>query len=474
MIRIQSKGLMKIRIFGMLFFTSILFAQGSEKAPTTDIGSKWISVPPSKDAPPFRFQIGHPSNQALPYNILLQPGTDTNAWALQVSFADPRVVKMRKSMLKGSKATLKEYELILKVAGHQDEGCQQRILEFMESTREAQINIRDYDPFNQSTLYFEDRLPFPDLSLGQGVLEKRKATNGQAYFTGDIYIQKDLDVAQLDIPALVTNFSLVPLEYPHRRPVLESQLTTIRLHPAWHIRDQLRQDPKIVEALWNRQGGIYLKSLEGYLPGDPGEVRGLACYGAEGHFSAPDLWSPHPDFQELHFSSEIQAQFHIWVQGSVFYLQGKSYKKPIRMDLQKHISGQAEGGWQILDAQITSRGFFLLFEVTSLSRPDSPSSYCGAGEETDLIWLWLGQEGETKGVKSELTDSCFQSLSNLASNHHSALLPQFLWAIQRPSGSAEFEDGPVRVIRYDIAHPDRGLIVKEMPEEAWRKYKGGF
>ncbi len=136
---------LKHTFVAFVLLTSILFAKAPSKGPATELGDKWIASPASKSTPGFRYQIAD-QNQSLHYHVLLDQGADPKAWALQVGIADPRVVRLRKSLLADSKASFKEYKSLLKDSEHQSEECQKNIKEILESVEVAQSQIQDYDP----------------------------------------------------------------------------------------------------------------------------------------------------------------------------------------------------------------------------------------------------------------------------------------------------------------------------------------
>ena len=458
-----------------LAFVSVAFS--SPGGPRTELGDHWVAVAASKAGPAFLYQVVNRQGQ-LHYHVLPAPGADLRSWALQLWVADPRVIEIRKALLQASKQAVQEHAALLRDPDHQSEYCQAGLKQFLESARSAQSLLSDYDPFNQSVLYFQEPTKASSPGLEIGRLHEEKAENGTTYYSGGFTISKDLDVAHWTIPALSIRLSLVPSAPPRRRAVKESDLARMALVPEWSIEDQLQQPSSVVALLPGNPLRLFKAGPKGYSPAYPAEVRGLPCYGAEGHYSAPQAWEP-ASVDEIELPDSLAKELRIYSVGPTLGIVAPAFsEKPVVVEMGSKIHGMAESGWSLLDGRKTTTGFYLLFSITSESRPGSPSSYCGAGEEADLVWIRLDPSGNPVGSNTELVGSCFHSLIERMTPDFSSMDHPARWILEflstpsegsRPRHGGDSFPWMVKVITYDPAHPERGLWVEVHPKETWDK-----
>lgn len=115
------------------------------------------------------------------------------------------------------------------------------------------------------------------------------------------------------------------------------------------------------------------------------------------------------------------------------------------LDLRAHLSGRVESGWEMVDVRSGKEGVALLLKAESASRPGSPSSRCGAGSETDLLWIWFDPNHEVKAIQHQLLESC---LEGVEPEERDAQGEWHVWEVR--------EDRHV-VIRWDATRPFMGL-----------------
>ncbi|ALN63576.1 hypothetical protein GLA29479_2710 [Lysobacter antibioticus] len=100
---------------------------------------------------------------------------------------------------------------------------------------------------------------------------------------------------------------------------------------------------------------------------------------------------------------------------------------------------------------------YLLIEVDTASRADRTQGHCGAGIETDLVWLALDSSLQVRKHDAYRIASCLQSIE--AGERVAAADGSLRVSLLRPGRDGE-PDREVTV-RYDAADPSQGLQVHD-------------
>lgn len=117
----------------------------------------------------------------------------------------------------------------------------------------------------------------------------------------------------------------------------------------------------------------------------------------------------------------------------------------------------------LTDAELlfqTRRGdaYYFVFMENQPSRPGNPMAQCGAGSETSVVWIKLSPALVELRRETVLVDSCWYSMEN-DYRVDAAGISGETDRIDERTG-----DATARLsYRYDHRHPQRGLVVKEVP-----------
>ena len=115
----------------------------------------------------------------------------------------------------------------------------------------------------------------------------------------------------------------------------------------------------------------------------------------------------------------------------------------------------------ILQSAKESGGFvYLLLDVTGPSKVPADSHQCGAGTESDLIWLKLDQAWKVQDAKDFRYDSCWSTISaDDPPKWEGDTLKVAVFNVR--SGGAAVN----QVATYTYKHPEEGIKVIETPAD---------
>jgi hypothetical protein len=117
-------------------------------------------------------------------------------------------------------------------------------------------------------------------------------------------------------------------------------------------------------------------------------------------------------------------------------------------------------GKVILQSAKESNGFiYLLLDVTGPSKVPSDSHQCGAGTESDLIWLKVDKDWKILDAKSFRYDSCWSTISaDDPPKWQGDTLKVTVFSV------ASGGEGKTLTATYTYKHPEDGLKVVEVAE----------
>jgi hypothetical protein len=131
------------------------------------------------------------------------------------------------------------------------------------------------------------------------------------------------------------------------------------------------------------------------------------------------------------------------------------------ISLGEHVNGSGEYSSSILDQRRGGDGrLYLLVRTVGGSRPHDPHGRCGAGEETNIIWLAVDPAMRVAGTKSVLVESCILAHQPVSK---SAELTGEPWSI-----SFYIPGDSITTASYDRRNPERGLRVATVPDTTTR------
>jgi hypothetical protein len=118
--------------------------------------------------------------------------------------------------------------------------------------------------------------------------------------------------------------------------------------------------------------------------------------------------------------------------------------------LLEHVNSSADYRYTLLDAQRSGDGWiYLLIRTTGASSPHSPNGFCGAGEETDLVWAAVDPALRVARAQAALIASCLRTRDPLGDSTELAGEP---WSI-----TSYIPGDSLRTVSFDRRHPERGL-----------------
>ena len=129
--------------------------------------------------------------------------------------------------------------------------------------------------------------------------------------------------------------------------------------------------------------------------------------------------------------------------------------------LMEHVNSSADYRHTLLDAQRSGDGWiYLLIRTTGASRPQAPSGFCGAGEETDLVWAAVDPALRVARAQSALIASCLRTRDPLGDSVELAGEP---WSI-----TSYIPGDSLRTVSFDRRRPERGLQTVTVADTARR------
>lgn len=118
--------------------------------------------------------------------------------------------------------------------------------------------------------------------------------------------------------------------------------------------------------------------------------------------------------------------------------------------LLEHVNSSADYKHTLLDAQRSGDGWiYLLIRTTGASRPHTPTGFCGAGEETDLVWAAVDPALRVARAQAALVASCLRTRDPLGDSIELTREP---WSI-----TSYIPGDSLRTVSFDRRRPDRGL-----------------
>jgi hypothetical protein len=159
--------------------------------------------------------------------------------------------------------------------------------------------------------------------------------------------------------------------------------------------------------------------------------------------------------------SSLGARFKLrWGRDTVrFSVRGETHEVSIR----KYFYAARLANVKLESAEEAGGFIYLLLDVTGPSKDPPDSHQCGAGSESDLIWLKLDKDWKLTDAKQFRYDSCWSTISSY---------DDLSWDGDRLSVTADYvkEGGTVTtmVASYSYKHPEEGLKVTETSAEPAR------
>jgi hypothetical protein len=118
--------------------------------------------------------------------------------------------------------------------------------------------------------------------------------------------------------------------------------------------------------------------------------------------------------------------------------------------LLEHVNSSADYRHTLLDAQRSGDGWiYLLVRTTGASRPHTPNGFCGAGEETDLVWAAVDPALRVAKAQAALIASCLRTRDPLGDSIELTGEP---WSV-----TSRIPGDSLRTVSFDRRHPERGL-----------------
>lgn len=437
---------------GHLFLLCLLASTTWAEPPSPGHGSiaktvprTWIQVPPSQYAPGFSYRVeAHGSKLQIICRMSETP--KAASLGLHVWIADPDLVSLRAEQIKNCKAELQRAEDDLKDKGHQRPDCHEALASFIESAKVALTQLRDYDPFTQFLVRFPDS-PLPH---GNSISPELQTTNEG--LSGEIDLDRQLNLRSKHIlTKLSIGANLEPVNHYRKGPIQKPLL--VKLAAPW----TQPVDPNMALNLLAIAGSDVVLHPEGNGLGlmKRSIITETGCFGMDGTYEVHGDWEIFdPGILTPEGSLKTGEEPYIPIDGVtlryfmgslVIQYQGRSSAVPA------DISSLGEEGCKVWDVQTSHQGISLLYQISGLSRPRGGSGQCGAGTESDLIWVWLSTDLRIIKSRSLLIESCTQDI--YADNG----APAGGWTFDRP------HSGESVTVSFDKKFPFRGLKVRIQP-----------
>ncbi len=408
----------------------------------------WHAVLAKDKAPAFRYHLdAHGS--ILHVDLQLPAGLDPNQWGIHVWVADPAVVNTRVTAIRSLLNRKERIQHLLKAKDRQDKMCQDDLGKFLSRIQSQLKLYRDYDPFYQTVLCLPGSAAKPASLPAEMLRAGAKAGD----FSVEFDLNQRLDLSRSPVLNRVSvAFKLDPISVIHAAPLSDPTVVSMKSGLRFPVSPDVLEDAEML----GTEPVLLRPSPGGYRLWRRGEATGLGCGGADGLLRAPGFWI-NPDFNRdqmqgigpmaLLFKTEpregIQLRFF---QGALAIKQGD-----VQESFPINLSSNGEEEFKLHDLQRVSDGYVLLMEITGYSRPYGGSSYCGAGEETDLVWIVLSRQMKLQKQSSVLINSCFKNVENSGLKRQTSGL--FSWELNFGQS----------IVQYDPKKPLEGLVIRSTP-----------
>ena len=153
-------------------------------------------------------------------------------------------------------------------------------------------------------------------------------------------------------------------------------------------------------------------------------------------------------------STPLGARLRVrWGEASVIFLaDGKTHEVLVR----EYFHAAHIGTVKLQSAKEAGSFIYLLLDVTGPSKDQPDEHQCGAGTESDLIWLKLDKDWKVTQGKNFRYESCWSTISSYDNP---------AWQGDTLSVTAEYvkEGGSIATLEasYSYKHPEEGLKVSE-------------
>jgi len=407
--------------------------------PETDKGLRWVEISATKSSPAFRYQANL-KEHTLQLRVQIPATSSLGNWVLHLWVADPRVVQERTATIAKLKESLQDYRD--QIAGEDTNECQKTAMRaFLKDIREQIKKFEDYDPYLQWTVSGKETATIPS----EIQLFSSQYTQNPEY--SEYYVRVSLDQGfDLKNPKLTGVLLGVGLTAPDSsrlRPPHPSRIRfSVPIYPA-AISKELQLQSRLApdSILQYKQTGYSLAVL--------GLATELGCFGVEGVYNVPALWEK---LELKNLSSEPAIRLYAYQDR----LLAADRAHTELLDLKDHLTSNGYQDYELINLTRRAKHVYLFLKVSGPSRPLGGSSMCGAGEETDMIWLQLDQSLKIDKAQSENVESCFTD---------NDLIEQGDWT-ERSHWEATFDDLRDRTEKhliYDSSHPDRGFQISTIP-----------
>jgi hypothetical protein len=314
------------------------------------------------------------------------------------------MVARRVVCIKEIQKEIKDWVPVFTQPDLQSPGCQGVIRQFKDEADQALFRLHDYDPFFQTVWIFNSEGKVQD-----GIPEVRTFTHeqeatGVEIFSGEFALDRNIDAVAPQITRLAWGLAMVPAGEAARRPIRSPWVHVLKV--PWSISGQMSEDQRLLlDMVGKPDPWILLARREGYTLAKPGEVRVTGCFGVMGVLTCPDLWKPCPA-PAVGFDKPLPSGLQVAGAGQVLAVKFEDQNWTI-LQLRQDLHSLIEEGWEVLDAQVTpGREVFLLVQGTGMTRPNGGMGMCGAGTETDVVWIHISSSGRVRGKKAVWVDSC--------------------------------------------------------------------
>lgn len=401
-----------------LVLVAALLAAGPSNA-------KWVEVPPQDSVPGFRVRLSSLGGTRVRVEFDGAAGVDRRAVGLHLWLADAELVARRVADLRTAQAALANAKALILDQNYAEPDCHARLERFVTTGAHQLAVLRDEDPFTQIFVRFAEA----SAAAPAGVL----AAQFNAGLVAEFDVGGVFEAAHGEIAAVSVGARLQPIAGavggPISKVVQVGAALRLTLSPEVALEVlALGSQPYVLRP----KAGVY----QVYRRGDLAEV---GCFGVDGNFTVPGAW------YEPKFFSHDEGGVSLRGSGSrVAFGQG-ARTAVATFSLGAPTADEVK----LVDFRVVKEGVVLVATFSGPSRPGNAMGQCGAGTETDLVWVWLSPELAVKKQQVVPLESCFQSVEFEAADGG--------WSVR------DFSHERSSTVRYDSTHPVAGVRVQSGP-----------
>lgn len=430
----------------------------------------WVDVTAKENVKFGQAHWGGPSDLSLRYRMTVHDGsiwlwvsiiddkpgsagqTPLASDHVELWVADPALIDDFAQQTTGVHQTIEEFQERME---NKDDSCHMMEAGFLSRQRNLAAKLRKDHYFTQLMFYQEQDNYDPEF-YPQNLYTY--SPDGTEFFAR-IALAGLCDFKHEEVDRLAYLVDVVDVDDPYaseQKTLMSSEVNRVYDDPAsFQIKDidppyhlPLDECEKISEDL--APNGFWKASAGGFTYVTWTQEDWSGCYGSD-RYSYPGDWNPLP----TPIPVPPDQTMKVLPFGQKLIVRYKGQCNVADLEEKVHAAGGID--WIPIFRAIDGEENYLILEVTGSSRWPGGSTYCGAGTESDLVWLQFDNTLRLTASEVVLYESCFQNMDAIENivGIHGIEIEYANWS--------ERVEHRLRV-SYDNNAPAAGIITTELTE----------